>query len=71
MTTKDKNWRYESWAANRPSISKEEKRKILKKFYDKQPLAASSGRLLASSRRLASTNAEPHYSDEYLDLMVP
>ena len=60
--TKDKNWRYESWATNRPSTSKEEKKKILKSIYDKPA---------ASSKRLASTNTEPFYSDDYLDLMAP
>ena len=62
MTTKDKNWRYESWATNRPSISKEEKKKIVKDFYDKPA---------ASSKRLASTNTEPSYSDDYMEMMVP
>ena len=33
MTKKEK-WRYESWSTNRPTESLEEKRKILKNFYD-------------------------------------
>ena len=48
MTTKDKKWRYQSWA-ERPS----------------REIPA------ASSKRLASTNTEPLYSDDYLDLLVP
>ena len=59
--TKEK-WRYESWATNRPSISKEEKKKILKSIYDKPA---------ASSKRLVSSDTEPFYSDDYLNLMVP
>ena len=48
MTTKNKKWRYQSWA-ERPS----------------------SEIPAASSKRLASTNTDPLYSDDYLDLLVP
>ena len=63
-TRKDKSkFRYQDWE-ERPSISKE---RIDKAFYKlAKPPAASS-----SSKRLASTNTVPSYSDEYLDLMVP
>ena len=46
------------------TLSDEVKKKIVNDFYNKSFPAASS-------KRLASTNTEPSYSDEYLDLMVP
>ena len=48
----------------RDDLTPQKKQEIIKDFYDKSFPAASS-------KRLASTNTEPSYSDEYLDLEVP
>ena len=65
---KDKKHKYGEamrWLVRkRDDLTPQRKQEIIKDFYDKSFPAASS-------KRLASTNTVPSYSDEYLDLMVP
>ena len=65
---KDKKFKYaeamRSISQPPSTLSDKDKKRIVKDFYDKSFPAASS-------KRLASTNTEPFYSDGYLDLEVP
>lgn len=72
MTTKDKKFRYESFA-ERPSISKE---KIDKAFYElvkpipKGDLSGRNRNRDKTKLYTATIKDEPFYSDEYMDLML-
>tara|TARA_Y100001951_G_C11077111_1_gene149293 strand:+ start:41 stop:523 length:483 start_codon:yes stop_codon:yes gene_type:complete len=72
MTTrKDKNWRYESWATNRPSISKEEKKKVVRDFYEKAAVDKAYYNLAKPKAvKKAEVTTEPFYSDDYMDLLL-